>query len=102
MFGVKCGSGFIFPQMAFQLSQCCLLTSSSLLQSLVLEEFIPCLSGLASDFKAALSSCCSPEGQGWWCLRGRVCVLIREQMHVTSCGASLLVVAGVATPLVPA
>ena len=88
--------------MAFQLSQCCLLTSSSLPQSLVLEEFIPHLSGLASDFPAALSSCRSPEGQGWWCPCGRVCVLIREQMHVTSCGASLLVVAGVTTPLVPA
>lgn len=51
MFGVKCGSGFVFPQTAFQLSQCWSLTLPSLPQSLVPEEFIPHLSWLTADFQ---------------------------------------------------
>lgn len=90
MFGVKCGSGFVFPQTAFQLSQCWSLTRPSLPQSRVPEEFIPHLSSLTADFPAAPSSCCSPAGQAWWCPRGRACLLIREQVHVTSCACDLV------------
>lgn len=50
----------------------------------------PTLVLVNSRLPAAPSSCCSPAGQGWWCPRGRACLLIREQVHVTSYACGLV------------